>query len=591
MSGSSSDATRPISGSSCATKSSALFTAALAFFTLLIVFFVFSGILPAHGFVYDDRYLLLENPYLKDWKNLFFFFTRDVTEASGLQAVSGYYRPLSMILLQGLYHLFGLTAWKYHAFSLLMHAVNSFFCGWLAWRFSGRKIFALASAALFAAHPVHNDVVIPLYSYMALSSGAAALFSVFSYWRGIQTKRAYWYFLSVLFYAAALFFKEDILFLPVFLFFLNDTPEGWRAKFRVALDLLPWCAAAGLYLVMRFLFVNHGAAFGFWGQTTLENLDHPGGWFGFLIGIPMTWLGYLKLWVWPHPLSPFHMLAMPSRFIAWIGFGGALIFVLILILKMSRDRFLKLAWIWFFVFLFPVLNIIPIGGMFNERHLYLPSMGLTWLSVWAIYALSERFPKRIRVFAGHAIVGAATLFCAFLAVQYSTVWLSDDALWRRGHQVYPQAADPLNKLAKAFYDAGDLKSAAEYYVRAADLERYPAREVEYRRKAAQAFGLKGEFEPALEQYQRLLKLNPDHELARFELGWTYFLKGDLSQAEKAYRDLLVRFPDSARGYYGLSELAFKRGDFEEGKRQSGEALQRHPNEALVKRILSNLRQL
>ncbi len=572
-------------------RPSFFFALSLAFLSALTVFLVFSPVLISHGFIFDDRYLLLENPYLKSWSNTLLFFSRDVTEASSLQVVSGYYRPLSMVLIQILYHLFEFTAWKYHAFSLVLHAFNSFFCGWLAFRISANRRIALWATLFFAAHPVHCEAVIPFYNYMQLASAAGAVLSVAAYLKGIQTKKSLWYFLSFLSYASALYCKEDVLFLPVFLFFLNDLSGGWRPKWRAAMDLLPWGFAAALYLGMRFLFVNHGAAFGFWEQATLENLNHSGGLTGTVWGVVMTWLGYLKLWIWPHPLSAFHMLSMPTHAGGWLVFLGALFLAIAAVVAAMRLHFLKTAWIWFFVFIFPVLNIIPIGGMFNERHLYLPSMALAWMFAWGIDFCVKRCFKTGMVFAVNVCVAAVVVVYAFLSMGYSSVWLSDDALWRRGHQLYPQAADPLNKMAKTFYDAGDLISAADYYDRAADLEKYPSREIEFRRKAAQAFGLKSRFDLALQQYQMLVKLAPEDEIILFEWGWTYFLSGDLDQAEAVYRGLLVQFPDSARGYYGLSEVAFRRERLEEGRKLSLAALEKKPHEALALRILSNLQGL
>ncbi len=371
-------------------------------------------------------------------------------------------------------------------------------------------------------------------------------------------------------------------------FFLNDLSGGWSPKWRAAVDLLPWGFAAALYMGMRFLSVNHGAAFGFWDQATLENLDHPGGFIGTILGTVMTWLGYLKLWIWPHPLSAFHVLSMPTGEGEWLGFSGALFLAVGAVVAAIRVRFLKTAWLWFFVFIFPVLNIIPIGGMFNERHLYLPSMALAWICAWLIDFCVNRFSKTPLAVAVKVSAAGVVVAYALISMGYASAWLSDDALWRRAHRLYPHSADPLNKMAKAFYDAGDLMSAADYYARAAELEKYPQKEIEHRRKAAQAFGLKSRFDLALQQYQLLVKLAPGDEVIRFEWGWTYFLSGGLDQAEAVYLDLLARFPDSARGYYGLSEVSFRRGQLEAGRRRSMEALERKPNEALTQRILSNL---
>ena len=80
--------------------------------------------LPAlhHDFVMDDRWLVVENPYIKDWHYLLQMLTQD---AWNIWDHHNYWRPVFSISLALDYSLWGLNPLGFHLTNILLHAANT----------------------------------------------------------------------------------------------------------------------------------------------------------------------------------------------------------------------------------------------------------------------------------------------------------------------------------------------------------------------------------------------------------------------------------------------------------------------------------
>ncbi|MBM3288354.1 MAG: hypothetical protein FJY88_13560, partial [Candidatus Eisenbacteria bacterium] len=108
------------------------------------------------GFVWDDRWLILQSPVLRDPGNL----PRLLMEGHGWGSIiltedgSAYYRPLATLLHGLLLLLFGAHPLPFRILSGLLHAGTSVVLALLLRRLSPR---AMWGAALFAVHPALAD--------------------------------------------------------------------------------------------------------------------------------------------------------------------------------------------------------------------------------------------------------------------------------------------------------------------------------------------------------------------------------------------------------------------------------------------------
>ena len=111
--------------------------------------------------VHDDVYAIKENADLRpetSWKNLLTndFWGKSMTDNTSHKS----YRPLTVLTFRVNYFLHGLDPFGYHFVNLVLHT----FVSTLFYTFCNNNIFldqtmSLATAAVFACHPVHTEAV------------------------------------------------------------------------------------------------------------------------------------------------------------------------------------------------------------------------------------------------------------------------------------------------------------------------------------------------------------------------------------------------------------------------------------------------
>jgi len=112
----------------------------------LLMVIVFSGTLK-NGFSWDDKFLIINNPYIKSWDYLPAIFTTQLYEGSGMQ--SNFYRPLQSLSFLLDYSLWGLNPSGYHLTNLFLHIFNAVLVYLILFALSSSSVLALVTAMLF----------------------------------------------------------------------------------------------------------------------------------------------------------------------------------------------------------------------------------------------------------------------------------------------------------------------------------------------------------------------------------------------------------------------------------------------------------
>lgn len=81
-----------------------------------------------------------------------------------------------------------------------------------------------------------------------------------------------------------------------------------------------------------------------------------------------------------------------------------------------------------------------------------------------------------------------------------------------------------------------------------------------------------QFQKALQEYQRVLKLNPSNNQARNNLGLVYKDMGDLDRAATEYMQLIAIEPNNAKAYNNLGTIYYLQGRFPEAVQEFTKAL-------------------
>src|SRR5260370_14998667 len=134
-----------------------------------------------NGFVWDDNFQIVRNPFLhsdQPWTTL---LTSDVWGyiRAGNVSMSNYYRPLQMLTYRMTAQSGGMNPTAFHLVSLLFNLLATLAAYAVLWKLTNRFAMALAASVLFAVHPEHSEAVIWI---AALTELGCALFYFLSFW-------------------------------------------------------------------------------------------------------------------------------------------------------------------------------------------------------------------------------------------------------------------------------------------------------------------------------------------------------------------------------------------------------------------------
>ena len=462
---------------------------------------------------------------------------------------AGYFRPVTTLSYLLDRQLWG-DDWVMgrHVSNIGFHALATLLLWLLARRVlhgtRARETGALATAALFAVHPIHTESVgwigarvDVLATVFVIASLVLALA-----WRDRRSIAGL--VLAPLAFFLALGSKEvgiaGLALLPLALLIVPardaETPARlavtWLpllASFAVAVALWWWLRAAGTASVAEQ----------FGGVDPLKLLRATG-----------YYLGKLA-WPWPQlNFAGWHNVpgALASAGIA--GVSIALATAAFLSWRRQRAGAALFGLLWIGVALAPSLVVALSSFATNpvaERYLYLPSAGFA-LAAGALVAATG--PGRTGGFI--RAVAAALVAVLFVACfQRSLDWSSNVRLWATATRQGPVQAQPWVELATAQYRAGDYAAALASFATARTLEIDPGTLgiAEYN---AGLIHLKlGEWRDAEAAFNRARAADPTLALARHGLGRVYYEEALATAAPAARLALVDRAQVAFLGAIGL----------------------------------------
>lgn len=513
-----------------------------------------------HDFVRDDEVIIRDNLGLRSLPALW-----DALRSNywGAAAADGEWRPVALLSWAFNYALGGLDTFGYTALDLVIHAGVCLLLLRLARALGASPAAATAAALLFAVHPVHVEAVTGFVGRADTLASLLVLATLLAHRRaarggpGAGRRRA----LAALCLALALATKENAFALLALLPAMDwlapaddaqGRPAGLRRRWRS--DYLTYAAVALLYLGARW------SVLGALGPDVSAVMPA----FNPLVPARLTPLGELRgatpvqslltpfalvaeaarLLLWPAHLSmdySFAQLALASSLLdARVLVGLLLTAAALVAVFAGRRRWPALAFAAAFTVLawLPTSNLRPIGTLFGERLLYLPSAG----ALLALGLLWERAAAR-RPAPGLrlpllALLAAALLACAARTWERNRAWANLDTVTAAMVQDAP----------------GSFLSHA---ARGSHLHVLAGRE----RSPAAAAALR---EQALAELRASLAICPEYEQANRAFIAACWAAGDPAATLPAYERLARISPRDARVHQGwamaLLELAPTRGE-------------------------------
>jgi len=351
------------------------------------------------GFVADDVPLISSQAdFLKDWSNLKTVWDKPFP-AETYEPIP-FYRPV-ITLVNFINYRYEKAAHGYHQVNVGFHTANVILLYLLIFLIFKNELLSLFASLFFAAHSIHTNSVVWI---SGRTDVIACFFLLLTAILFVKRKdhtgapRALLFAGSIITYITALFSKEIVFVLPLFLFVWDWASEEGKLK-RKIIPYLPFAVVTILYLIWRVSVIGNLGT----GKPNISaNLFQR-----FLTVFPIYFY-YFKKFTFPIFLN-FSPRVLTITTIFSLKFWGALVFFAV-VLALGRalrktTKPVSFGIFWILVTLIPVLNLVPLYASVKEWWGYIPSIGfclimgqiavwgISWDKNWFEILLPHRKPK------------------------------------------------------------------------------------------------------------------------------------------------------------------------------------------------------
>lgn len=349
----------------------------------LLAFLLYANSL-GNGFVFDDMAVLEQNEFVQQGiSGIPTIFTTGSWDGVDANANMHIYRPIQLTVLAVQFEIFGLKPFGYHLVHVLTYALLCMLVFWLLLRLFKEIPFgnwlAFLSAVLFAAHPIHTEVVANIKGNGDLIAMLLGVVSLHFLWQYVEKENKQNLLLMSIMFLLALMTKETIVCLIGIAYLMLFFFSSFSLK-KTLLTPLPLLVPIGIYLLVRSLVFGENAQ-ELTGTSSLENVVLMADGISEEIGIRLYALGKnLKLLAYPYPLVFMYVY----NSIPMVGFWDIRALLPLLVYSLLAFCFLrnfKKNNIWGFSigFYFVAIalfsnTVVGIPNIISERWLLLPSL-------------------------------------------------------------------------------------------------------------------------------------------------------------------------------------------------------------------------
>lgn len=417
------------------------------------------------------------------------------------------YVPMTMLSYMLDYQLWQLDPFGYHATNIVLHISNVVLAFLLLNLLFQNKIASFLCAFIFALHPVQVESVAWISERKNLLSSLFFLLSFISYVKYKDKSRIFFHLSCIILFLLALLSKPSVVGFPLLLvsydYFHSSriTKKDVRMKIPFFLLTLAFCLSTVYFHIA---------------ETGTESY-HGGNFLANLLTMISVFLNYLKLVCYPLNLSAIYTPTIctsifhPKVLVSIVSLVLILTYLCFTIKRRHSSGF----WIlWFFVLMAPVINLIPIATIYNDRYLYLPILSFPALFYLTLGPLIGK-RKLLRNIAVLVFAGAV-LSCGFLSHQRNRIWRNSLVFWSDVARKSPSSAKAHNNLANVYFYMGSLDKAIEEYHKMAAIDKNSAIA---HSNLGLAYSRKGLLDKARVEWEIALKLDPARTNVRENLEW------------------------------------------------------------------------
>lgn len=540
-----------------------------------------------HDYALDDAIVITDNQFTqKGLAGLKGIFTYDTfhgffrEEGKSKLVAGGRYRPLSLATFAMEISLFGSSPLISHVVNALLFALCSylvfFVLNQIFQNIPEGAIISLFTAFLFAAHPIHTEVVANIKGRDEILAFLGSLMALYLAFESLKAKKFSWHILGAISLFLGLLSKESAItflaIIPLTMYYFGGKSASLK---NIAIHTFPYLLATLLFLYLRRAVL--GLDFG---DGSLELMNNPflkwenGIYIPFNFAEKAATIAYtLGLYVWllfipinlTHDYYPRHI-----PIITFDDLGA--IFSVILYLTMifyaikglKSKNLLSFGISIYLINLSLVSNILfPIGTNMAERLLFAPSLGYTLI---AGFLFSKIKPNKLRNY----------LFLAIFILYAGLTWLRNPA-WKDNFTLFTTDLKFSGESAKVRNAAGGELLAQALKTDSLTAIRYRTEAVGHLQKAVtihptyknawlllgNAYYYLNNFELAIQAFKQALIIDPEYADASKNMGLAYRdggrnageINGDLMKATAYLKEAAFLLPEDYEAHR-LAGIAF-----------------------------------
>jgi protein O-mannosyl-transferase len=527
-----------------------------------------------YGFVFDDQYFIVNNPYIRSFSHVQMMWqVFPVTRLIGMYSFAlNYY--FNQMHPQG-YHIFNFIV-HLAAVGLVWALADLLFkiTKWLPAKDPLTKELPFIIAVLFLVHPCQTQAVTYITQRFESMATVFYLATIYFYLRGRlsteNTRRIILFGLSGLSMILGILTKEVIATAPVMILASEWILFPKKDKKKAYLVLI----VAGVLLGVVLSKMLHAGSGLFLRSLPSESHDGDiltlGSYFLTQMRVFLTFLRLLVLPIhqnldYDYPASS--GLLHPPLTLAGLGVILGFIFLIIRLRRKIPLVAFGLSWM---LITFSI-NLAPRSNVIFEHKLYLISFGF-FLTVVALLSILIRGQKILRV----VLLCLITALAVF-SFQRNKIWRNEIILWDDTVQGAPHKARPLNNRGLAYFHQGNFAQAMADYDKAIEINPYYS--AAYNNRGLLNYR-QGNFIQAILDFDQAIEKNTDHAATYSSYsnrGLAYFRQGNFTQAMADYNKAIEINPYFAQVYSNRGLLYYNQGRFAQAVSDYNKAIAIDPN--------------
>ena len=531
----------------------------------------------------DDDLYVTENPDVRaglTWHSVAWAF-RTTTNTN--------WHPITWLSHELDCQVFGLNPAGPHMVNVLLHAASAMLLFLMLANITGMLWRSLMVAALFALHPINVESVAWIAERKNVLSMLFFLLALAAYGWYARRPEVRRYLLVTVLYALGLMTKPQVITFPFALLLLDywplqriaadDAAAGERSILSLLWEKIPWFAlsAASALITMK-------------AQSPARHEELP--LWEHLANAALAYAKYVGKTFWPVNLAPLYphpggSVGIPAAALSALG----ILAVTVLVVIFRKRRYLFVGWFWFLGTMVPMIGLVQVGVQsMADRYAYIPLLGIFVIVCWGVPDLLQswhlpRASAETRLASSQsvaspsvvAVLSAVVLLgLGFTLHRQVSFWTDNLTLWRHTLDITERNFIAEDNVGTALLVKGRTDEAIQYFRRAQAVR--PADPVSALNIASYE-QQHGNYQPALEGYQRVLQLTTSPglvALAHANRGYVWYELKQYDRAQQDFEAALKQQPQNAAAYQGLGLVAQRSGDWVEAAQNIERAIEIQP---------------